>query len=264
MRTTASCEPPQAFPAAKARARPPALRCTSLPVRSPRQPAAHRQPAASPLSSALRQRRRGSSTVASVASASAAAQLASSGAAFEFGAAQLASVLGTVMASGSFLLYTPIVHKLLRSCSAAGMSSSTWAMQLFGFSMSCIYNLTKGFPLAAYGESLIFAVQARLRSISSSEPPQLSPSPQSGAILALVCSLQGRLRTRGFAAGAVAYAVCPLGRRRPSPHSPPPRRPARRRCWLPAFQAASAPQCSPPCSPPRAWWSSAPCCLSSG
>jgi hypothetical protein len=75
----------------------------------------------------------------------------------------LASLLGLAMGAGSLLLYSPIVLRLWRTRSADGMAASTWALQLFGFTAVCIYNTSKGFPIAAYAETLSFAVQARAR-----------------------------------------------------------------------------------------------------
>jgi hypothetical protein len=79
----------------------------------------------------------------------------------------LASLLGLAMGAGSLLLYSPIVLRLARTRSADGMAASTWALQLFGFTAVCIYNTSKGFPIAAYAETLSFAVQARTRARES-------------------------------------------------------------------------------------------------
>jgi len=73
-----------------------------------------------------------------------------------------AFMMGSVMGAGSFVLYSPIVLRLLRTRRASGMSVSTWALQLFAFTAACIYNAAKGHSLSAWGETLVFSVQVRL------------------------------------------------------------------------------------------------------
>ena len=97
------------------------------------------------------------------------------------------------MGAGSLLLYAPILVRLVRSRSADGLSEATWWLQLFGFTTVCIYNSAKGFPLAAYVETLSFAVQ-------------------SGFILLAILLLQARpgrpaLRQPHVLAGIAAYAA---------------------------------------------------------
>ena len=74
----------------------------------------------------------------------------------------VAFLMGSAMGAGSFVLYSPIVLRLLRTRRASGMSVATWAMQLFAFTAACIYNAAKGHSLSAWGETLVFAVQVRV------------------------------------------------------------------------------------------------------
>lgn len=76
--------------------------------------------------------------------------------------------------------------------SAEGMSLTTWTMQLFGFTASVIYNCSMGYPLPAWGETLVFSIQ-------------------SAGILTFCAFLQGRLRTYGFALGCVVFAALLVG-----------------------------------------------------
>ena len=93
-----------------------------------------------------------------------------------------------MLASGSFLLYSPIAWGLLRKRNADGMSTTTWLFQSFGFAFGCVYNLTRGNPLAAYGETLVFAVQSLF-------------------IFVFVCHLQRRTRSLMFLSALSGYAA---------------------------------------------------------
>lgn len=70
--------------------------------------------------------------------------------------------LGSAMGAGSFVLYSPIILRLMRTRQARGMSVTTWALQLFAFTAACIYNAARGHSLSAWGETLVFSVQVRL------------------------------------------------------------------------------------------------------
>ena len=103
-----------------------------------------------------------------------------------------AKVLGYLMGAGSFLLYSPIILKLLNTKHAEGFSELTWMFNLIGLSAAVIYPFKKGFPLSTYVEILILAIQ-------------------STGILGLVCSYKGLFDT--YLAGMTVFfsvLVCML------------------------------------------------------
>jgi len=88
-----------------------------------------------------------------------------------------AKLSGTALSAGAILLFSPIIVNLLRSKDGEGISCTTFWMQLVGFSAIFIYNHSKGFPIAAYGENISLAAQSLV-------------------ILLLATYYQGRLDTR--------------------------------------------------------------------
>eukprot|EP00873_Tetraselmis_striata_P003250 jgi/Tetstr1/423514/TSEL_014190.t1 len=72
----------------------------------------------------------------------------------------VAKVSGTAISAGAILLFSPIIVNLLRSKDGEGISCTTFWMQLIGFTAIFIYNHTKGFPIAAYGENVSLAAQS--------------------------------------------------------------------------------------------------------
>ena len=67
----------------------------------------------------------------------------------------LAGLVGWVMGAGSLFLFAPIQLRMLRKRSAAGLSVTTWALQLAAFTGSTLYNASKGHPLSAYAEARV-------------------------------------------------------------------------------------------------------------
>lgn len=58
-------------------------------------------------------------------------------------------------------LYTPIIASLLRTREAPdSMSSTTWAMQLFGFGIFVVYHIRMGFPLSTFVDFAALVVQS--------------------------------------------------------------------------------------------------------
>ena len=91
----------------------------------------------------------------------------------------VAETVGYLVGGGSFLLYTPIALRLLRTKSADGLTISTWWMKVTAFTCLDTYNIKNGFPLAAWSESLVNTVE-------------------SGFVLALVAIFQERLNLTTF------------------------------------------------------------------
>eukprot|EP00951_Prasinocladus_malaysianus_P001025 scaffold7236_cov42-Prasinocladus_malaysianus.AAC.2 len=67
---------------------------------------------------------------------------------------------GTAMTAGAALLFSPIIYTMVRNRSGDGISRFTFWLQLIGFSAVFLYNASKGFPIAAYGENISLAVQS--------------------------------------------------------------------------------------------------------
>lgn len=95
------------------------------------------------------------------------------------GSNPIAQTVGYLVGVGSFLLYTPIAVRLLRTKSADGLTISTWWMKVTAFTCLDTYNIKNGFPLAAWSESLVNTVE-------------------SGFVLALVAIFQKRLNLTTF------------------------------------------------------------------
>jgi mannose-P-dolichol utilization defect protein 1 len=91
----------------------------------------------------------------------------------------IAQTVGYLVGVGSFLLYTPIAVRLLRTKSAEGLTISTWWMKVTAFTCLDTYNIKNGFPLAAWSESLVNTVE-------------------SGFVLCLVAFYQRRLDVQTF------------------------------------------------------------------
>jgi len=72
----------------------------------------------------------------------------------------IAQTVGYLVGVGSFLLYTPIAVRLLRTKSAEGLTISTWWMKVTAFTCLDTYNIKNGFPLAAWSESLVNTVES--------------------------------------------------------------------------------------------------------
>jgi len=120
-----------------------------------------------PISSPFRNRdgihhpRRASSYL-SLSPTYAASILLSSGVDDDGGAAlkSIAEALGYLIGAGSLLLYTPIAVRVLRTKSADGLAASTWWFKLTSFTCTDIYNIRKGFPIAAFSETLVITLEA--------------------------------------------------------------------------------------------------------
>lgn len=100
-------------------------------------------------------------------------------------AAQVANVLGYVVATGSLLLYTPIALRIVRTGSADGLTLSTWWLKLGSYACSDLYCYSNGYPVSAYAETLVITLEA-------------------ACILGLVAAYQDRLDA-GFLAGAGTF-----------------------------------------------------------
>ena len=100
-------------------------------------------------------------------------------------AADVATVLGYVVATGSLLLYTPIALRIVRTGSADGLTLSTWWLKLGSYTCSDLYCYSNGYPVSAYAETLVITLEA-------------------ACILGLVAAYQDRLDAR-FLAGAGTF-----------------------------------------------------------
>ena len=64
----------------------------------------------------------------------------------------LASLVGWAMGAGSLALFAPILLRMVRKRSAAGLSITTWMLQMAAFTGSTLYNASRGHPLSTYAE----------------------------------------------------------------------------------------------------------------
>ena len=63
-------------------------------------------------------------------------------------------VVGWLITLGSLLLYTPMIFRVLRKRSAAGLSNTTWWMKFSSYSATLVYNVAHQFPLNSYVVSI--------------------------------------------------------------------------------------------------------------
>ena len=71
-----------------------------------------------------------------------------------------ASAIGYVIGAGSVLLYTPMIFRVARRKCAAGLSPSTWLLKLGCYFVTDIYNLSHGYPLSSFAETITLFFQA--------------------------------------------------------------------------------------------------------
>lgn len=71
-----------------------------------------------------------------------------------------ASAIGYVIGAGSVLLYTPMIFRVARRKCAAGLSPSTWLLKLGCYFVTDIYNLSNGYPLSSFAETITLFFQA--------------------------------------------------------------------------------------------------------
>lgn len=76
------------------------------------------------------------------------------------GASLLAQGLGYLVGAGSFLLYTPIAVRIVRQKNADGLTVSTWWLKLASYTVTDVYNFTRGYPLSTYVETLVITAEA--------------------------------------------------------------------------------------------------------
>jgi len=74
----------------------------------------------------------------------------------------LASAFGWLLSAFSLTIYTPMIISLLRTKDVAGMSATTWALQLAGFFIFVIYNVRMGYPVSTYLDFAALSVQATI------------------------------------------------------------------------------------------------------
>ena len=100
----------------------------------------------------------------------------------------LAQTLGYLLGGASLLLYTPIAVRIIRQKSADGLAVSTWWFKLSSFTCTDVYNIKRGFPLAAFSETLVITVEAVL-------------------VLSLVSFYQCRLNKTTFSLAAIYLSI---------------------------------------------------------
>lgn len=74
--------------------------------------------------------------------------------------ADAAHAVGYVIGAGSLTLYTPMIYRICRSQSAAGLAPTTWVLKLASYATTDAYNFSRHYPLSQYAESLTLALQA--------------------------------------------------------------------------------------------------------
>ena len=74
----------------------------------------------------------------------------------------LASAFGWLLSVFSLTIYTPMIISLLHTKDVAGMSATTWALQLAGFFIFVIYNVRMGYPVSTYLDFAALSVQATI------------------------------------------------------------------------------------------------------
>ncbi len=93
-----------------------------------------------------------------------------------------AQIVGYLVGVGSFLLYSPIAVRLLRTRSAEGLTISTWWMKVAAFTCLDTYNVKHGYPISSWSESMVNTVE-------------------SGFVLCLVCYFQKQVNWTTFLLG---------------------------------------------------------------
>lgn len=72
----------------------------------------------------------------------------------------IATGVGYMIGAGSVLLYTPMIYRIFRRQSAAGLAPSTWLLKLSCYSASNFYNIYNGYPISSYSEMITLWLQA--------------------------------------------------------------------------------------------------------
>lgn len=105
--------------------------------------------------------------------------------------ASIASGVGVLIGGASVFLYTPMMVRVCRKQSAAGLSPTTWLLKLGCYATTDAYNFSHGYALSSYSEIISLSVQA-------------------AAMLSLVCYFQRiswPLLVAAGVSGAAALAV---------------------------------------------------------
>lgn len=93
--------------------------------------------------------------------------------------------IGYVIASGSVLLYAPMIFSLSKSKDAKGFSVQTWIFNILGLTTTIAYPFRKGFHLSTYLENIAICAQGCV-------------------MLSLICFYNKKFIE--LAVGAIAYA----------------------------------------------------------
>lgn len=72
----------------------------------------------------------------------------------------VASALGWTLTLGALSVYAPIITEMLRTRSAKGLSTTTWALQLVGFLTFVVYHIRMGLPLSTFLDFAALAAQS--------------------------------------------------------------------------------------------------------
>lgn len=68
--------------------------------------------------------------------------------------------IGTAMASGAVVIYTPVLYNVLKRKDWESYSTTTWRLHFFSFVLSIIYPIKKGIPLINYLELIFGTIQS--------------------------------------------------------------------------------------------------------
>ncbi|KAG9412104.1 Mannose-P-dolichol utilization defect 1 protein [Aphanomyces cochlioides] len=77
----------------------------------------------------------------------------------ECGKAVVSKVLGYLIIVGSFILKLPQILKIVAAGNVAGLSPSSFYLEVVTFLASVIYNVIRGYPISTWGESAVILVQ---------------------------------------------------------------------------------------------------------
>ena len=125
----------------------------------------------------------------------------------------LAQALGYAVGIGALSLYIPIIATVLKRKGDVGLSVTTWALQLMGLAVSCVYHVRSGYPLATYMDFAALSVQSTiilvlLNRYRESVSP-ISMLPLLGLSAALLSPLEVLRKLQVGAACVTTFALLP-------------------------------------------------------
>jgi len=71
----------------------------------------------------------------------------------------VSKILGYTIVAGSLVLKAPQILKIVNAGSVAGLSTTSYWLELIGFTIGFAYNYNANFPLSTYGENIFLMAQ---------------------------------------------------------------------------------------------------------